>query len=136
MTSITITKEMRKAKFMKFLSKASIYAMLFVFAAWILLPFSVILSTSLKPWQEANSLGFSFIPKNFTLEGYINAITFTSFMSETSILLKGFMNTLLYVVPTTVIGLLLSSISGYAFAKINFKGKNWLFTFLIITMLI
>lgn len=125
-----------KAMLMKTLSKVSIYTILGVFALWILLPFSVILSTSFKSWQEANSLGFSFIPKTFSIEGYEHALAFTTFNSTIPLLVRGFLNTMLYVVPTTILGLLLSSISGYAFAKMKFKGKNMLFSAMIITMLI
>jgi multiple sugar transport system permease protein len=127
---------MRKLKSLKMLSRISVYVILGVFALWVLVPFSIILSTSFKTWQEANSLGFSFIPKSFTIEGYVNALTFTDFNAEIPLLVKGFINTILYVVPTTLLGLFTSSLSGYAFAKIDFRHKNLLFTLMIITMLI
>ena len=39
----------------------------------------------------------------------------------------GFLNTLWIIIPPTVLGLFCSAISAYAFAKLRFKGKNWLF---------
>jgi multiple sugar transport system permease protein len=128
--------DIRKIRLMKTLSKISIYTILVIFALWILLPFTVILSTSFKSWQEANTLGFSFIPKKFTIDGYIQAFTYTNYGSEFPLLVRGFFNTLLYVVPTTLMGLLLSSISGFAYSKIQFKGKKPLFAVMIVTMLI
>jgi len=129
-------KLVKRTKIIRLLSKLSIYAVLVVFAIWILLPFTIIISTSIRTWQEANSLGFKFIPKKFSIEGYINALTFKSFASTLPLLLRGFINTFIFVVPTTILGLLFSSISGYAYAKIDFKGKKTLFTIMIITMLI
>jgi multiple sugar transport system permease protein len=123
-------------KLLRVVNRLSVYGILVVFALWILLPFSVILSTAFKSWQEANQLGFSFIPKEFSIDGFKQAWTFTSFNGTLPLLLRGFVNTFLFVVPTTVLGLLLSSISGYAFAKIQYKGKNLLFTLMIFTMLI
>lgn len=126
----------RRARIFRRINRIAIYSVLVVFAVWILLPFSVILSTSFKSWQEANTLGFSFLPKQMTLIGYTQAMNFTSFSSTLPLLAKGFINTFLFVVPTTIIGLLLSSISGYAFAKIKYRGKNTLFSLMIFTMLI
>lgn len=125
-----------RMKVLHVINRLSIYGILIVFALWIFLPFSVILSTAFKSWQEANQLGFSFLPKEFTIEGFQQAWSFTSFNGTLPLLLRGFVNTFLFVVPTTIIGLLLSSISGYAFAKIQYKGKNVLFTLMIFTMLI
>src|SRR5690554_7849613 len=118
------TTKLTKEKVYQVLNKVSIYAVLVIFALWILVPFSIIISTSIKTWQEANSLGFSFFPKEFSIEGYIKALEFSYSSSTMPILIRGFLNTMLFVLPTTVLGLLLSSISGYAFAKMNFKGKN------------
>ncbi len=126
----------KRSKKMRIINRIAVYAALIIFALWILFPFSVIISTSLKTWQEANTLGFNFFPKEFSVEGYLNALTFKSFGLEIPLLLRGFINTFIFVVPTTIIGLLLSSISGYAFAKIKYKGKKTLFRLMIFTMLI
>lgn len=127
---------LRRARRLRRINRIAIYSILVLFALWILVPFSVILSTSFKTWQEANTLGFSFFPKKWTLLGYTQALNFRSFSATLPLLAQGFLNTFLFVVPTTVIGLLLSSISGYAFAKIKYRGKNVLFSMMIFTMLI
>lgn len=136
MTNYKNTRYHKKAKAIFILNRVAVYGILTVFALWVLLPFSVIVSTAFKTWQEANQLGFSFIPEKFSIEGFVQAISYTSFSSDLPLLIRGFINTFLFVVPTTIIGLLLSSISGYAFAKIKFKGKNIIFTLMIMTMLI
>ena len=48
----------------------------------------------------------------------------------------GFFNTLWIILPPTLLGLFCSSLSAYAFAKLRFKGKNWLFSLLLLTMMI
>ena len=136
MTNTTNLNYQRKQRAVKIVSKVSIYTVLCIFALWVILPFSIIISTSLKSWQEANTLGFSFIPKVITFEGYNNAITHTAYEQNLPALIKGFINTLIFVIPTTIIGLLTSSMAGFSFAKINFKGKKAMFGFLIVTMLI
>ena len=52
------------------------------------------------------------------------------------VMLRGFINTLIIVIPPTILGLFCSAISAYAFAKLRFKGKNLLFGFLLLTMMI
>lgn len=130
------SKTINKAKIARIISKVCIYTILTIFALWIIVPLIVVISTSFKTWQEANTLGFTLIPKKISIEGYRHALSFKAFGGDLPILLTGFVNTLIYVVPTTLMGLFLSSLSGYAFAKINFKGKNILFTLMIATMLI
>ena len=51
-------------------------------------------------------------------------------------MIRGFLNTLAYVLPPTLCGLFASALAAFAFAKLNFKGKNLLFGLLLITMLI
>ncbi|MDR2822697.1 MAG: carbohydrate ABC transporter permease [Acholeplasmatales bacterium] len=117
-------------------TKFIIYLSLLIFALWLIIPFSIIISTSFKTWQEAETIGFHFIPKEFSLDGYLNALSYGTESYGISILLRGFINTLLYVVPTTLIGLFVSSLAGFGFAKTNFKGKKVMFTCMIATMLI
>lgn len=127
---------LKRRKKLKIINRIAIYSVLSIFAIWILLPFSVIISTAFKSWQESNTLGFHFIPQKLSTEGFVEALTFRSMNGKLPLLITGFVNTFLFVVPTTIIGLLLSSVSGYAFAKIRYKGKNTLFTVMIFTMLI
>lgn len=51
-------------------------------------------------------------------------------------LIKSFLNTLVYILPPTIIGLFASSISAYAFAKLRFRAKNIMYSLLLATMMI
>lgn len=125
----------RASKVRRVISKICIYLALIIFAIWILAPFSIVLMTSFKSWLEAIDPEFSFFPKEFTLEGYKTIFTYT--MSDSMpIVIKGFLNTLLIVIPPTLFGLFFSAMSAYAFAKLRFKGKNALFSILLATMMI
>lgn len=126
-----------KAK--RFAGKFFIYFALVLFALWILAPFSLVLVTSLKTAKEANSLDFHWWPQEgFTLQGYEAIFEFDlgSAIDGVPIIIMGFLNTLWIIIPPTVLGLFCSAISAYAFAKLRFKGKNWLFSLLLFTMMI
>lgn len=127
----------RRARVTRIVSKIGIYLALILFAIWILAPFSIVLVTSFKTWQEASDPVFSFFPKEFTFQGYIEVFTYIGgSMDGMPIVLKGFINTLIIVIPPTILGLFFSSMSAYAFAKLRFKGKNLLFSILLATMMI
>lgn len=125
----------RASRIRRIISKVCIYLALIIFAIWILAPFSIVLMTSFKGWYEAMDPEFSFFPKEFTLEGYKNIFTYT-ISDSMPIVIKGFLNTLLIVLPPTLFGLFFSAMSAYAFAKLRFKGKNVLFSILLATMMI
>lgn len=128
----------KKAIIKKTINKALCYLALVVFALWILLPFSLIIVTSFKTAKEANDLNFSWIPRTFSVQGYQKVLSYTngSAFDGVPLLISGFINTLLIVIPPTLIGLLSSSLAAYAFAKLRFKCKNLLFGLLLVTMMI
>ena len=113
--------------------KCIIYFGLISYAIFVLFPFAIMLLSSLKHKEETIGT-FSWIPQlGLTLRGYLNA--FEKVASSTSIV-EGFINTLWIIIPPTVIGLLVSSLSAYAFAKMRFKGKRIMFGLLIATMMV
>ena len=57
-------------------------------------------------------------------------------MATMPTLIRSFMNTLLYVLPTTLIGLMVGSLSAYVFAKYQFRGRNFMYAMLLATMMI
>ena len=128
----------QRAKTKRVVGKVLIYLALVIFAIWILAPFSIVIMTSFKTWQEATDPEFSFFPKEFTFQGYKEVFTYTASAGDfpMPVMLRGFINTLIIIIPPTILGLFCSAISAYAFAKLRFKGKNLLFGFLLLTMMI
>lgn len=122
---------MKKRK--ELLRKLIIYFGLALFALFVLIPFAIMLISSFKHKEETIG-SFTWWPEmGVTLRGYINA--FEKVASSTSII-EGFFNTLWIIIPPTVIGLLVSTLSAYAFAKLRFRGKNIMFGLLIATMMV
>lgn len=92
-------------------------------------PFLWMLSTSLKTPGAIFAMPPEFIPREITFENYIRVFT------EADLLL-GFRNTMIIIIPTTAIGIFTSSLAAFAFAKLNFPGRDKLFFALIATMML
>lgn len=119
------------------LGKIFVYLGLTIYAIWILAPMLIILFTSFKTISEARSVEFYLFPKDkWVIEGYTEVITWNITGGKAPTIALGLLNTLLYVLPPTLIGLFVSAIAAFAFAKLNYKGKNGLFGILLLTMLI
>ncbi len=115
------------------LRKTIIYAGLILFSLFVLFPFAIMLISSFKHKEETIG-SFTWWPEmGFTLQGYENA--FEKVASSTSIV-EGFFNTLWIIIPPTIIGLLVSTLAAYAFAKLRFRGKKVMFGMLIATMMV
>lgn len=110
------------------------YFALIVTALIFLIPFYVLIVTSVKTIAEANDAYFTWWPtQGFQFESISRAFTDDA-MGIT--ILQSFGNTLLYCFPTTVVCVFVSSLSAYAFSKLYFPGRNTVFAFLIFTMMI
>lgn len=115
-----------------------VYVILIFYALVIILPFFIIISTSLKTWQEASSSDFHLFPQNgWDISGYREVFTYrANYEASLPTIIRSFLNTLMYIIPPTLLGLFTSSIAGYAFAKLRFKAKNLMYTALLATMMI
>ena len=107
---------------------------LIVTALIFLIPFYVLIVTSVKTIAEANDAYFTWWPtQGFQFESISSAFTDDTLGIT---ILQSFGNTLLYAFPTTVVCVFVSSLSAYAFSKLYFPGRNIVFSFLIFTMMI
>ncbi|MDR0862030.1 MAG: carbohydrate ABC transporter permease [Oscillospiraceae bacterium] len=110
--------------------KVIIYALLAFWALMVLFPFYWMVLSSVKSYGAYNS---EFIPKFFTLsptlENYVSAFTAVPLGTY-------FMNTLIFTVATTVIMLFVTVFAAFAFARLNFRGKNIAFILLLALMMI
>jgi multiple sugar transport system permease protein len=111
------------------IKKTFAYAFLIFGSLIMMIPFLWMLSTSLKPDGAVFSMPPKWIPEKFMWENYWTVLTEAN-------LLQGFINTLIIIVPTTFVGLFTSSLAAYAFAKMNFPGRDKLFFLLLATMMI
>ena len=106
------------------------YVLLAFWAVVVLFPFYWMILTSVKSYGEYNS---EYIPKFFTLsptlQNYADAFT-------TVPLGKYLANTVLFALLTTAIMLVVITLAAFAFARLDFKGKNILFVIFLSLMMI
>ena len=107
-----------------------IYTLLTLWAVVVLFPFYWMLLTSVKSYSSYNS---EYIPKLFTLsptlQNYVDAFT--------TVPLAGyFVNTLIFTLITTAIMLVVTVLAAFAFARLDFKGKDLAFTLFLSLMMI
>ena len=98
-------------------------------AAFIVVPLYVVIITSLKTSAEANGTIFRWWPKEgFSLDGYIKIFTTKQ---ENRDLIRAFGVTLWMYVPSITVGVLVSALAAYGFAKVDFFLKKPIFFILL-----
>ena len=130
MHSRNMNMENKKNKVGKVIAKALCYAFLVVMALAVLFPFYWMIISSLKTVDEYYLTLPTFFPKVIVLKNYF----WDAF--ETANLGRLFYNTVLVGVVSTVLSLVITVLSAFAFARLEFKGKNALFAALLATMMI
>ena len=104
-----------------------LYIVLIAVALFTLIPFVWMLSASLKLDREVFSYPIRWIPEIFHWENY-------SLIWSKVPLLNYFKNTALIAILVTCIQTLTSSFAAYAFAKLQFRGRNTLFICYVATI--
>ena len=120
----------RAAKVRHTVSRTLIYIFLGIWALAVLFPFYWMLLTSIKSYSSYNAEHIPlFYPTSPTFENYIDAFTAVP-------LADYFLNTLIFTVATTAIMLVVIVPAAFAFARLEFRGKNLLFTLFLSLMMI
>ena len=134
MSTINSTEEIRQLK-RKSTAKNTVwtvlvFALLILWAIIVLFPFYWMLLTSVKSYAAYNA---EYIPKFYTLsptlENYILAFTAVP-------LAKYLLNTLIFTVITTVLMMFIVVLSAFAFSRLEFVGKDFVFTLFLSLMMI
>lgn len=127
---VTYEKIEKSARARQRTTNTIIYVLLTFWAIVVLFPFYWMLLTSVKSYSAYNS---EYIPKLFTLsptlQNYADAFTAVP-------LARYFGNTLIFTLATTAIMLVVTVLAAFAFARLEFKGKNVLFTIFLSLMMI
>ena len=113
----------------KFLFKLLVYVFLILMAVIVLFPFYWMIISSLKSLPEYRLSIPTFWPKQIMFSNYAEAFT-------TANLGRLFLNTLYVGVISTVLSLIITVLSAFAFARLEFKGRETLFAALLATMMI
>lgn len=111
-------------------SRTGSYILLTFWALMVLFPFYWMVLTSVKSYGAYNA---EYIPKFYTLspvlQNYIDAFT-------TVPLGRYLLNTLIFTVATTAIMLIVTTLAAFAFARLQFRGKNLVFLLFLALMMI
>ena len=120
----------RRARTGEAVRRGTVYFFLSLWALMVLFPFYWMLLSSVKNYSTYNS---EHIPKFFTLsptvQNYADAFTAVP-------LARYFLNTLFFTVATTLIMLFVITLAAFAFARLQFAGKNLVFTLFLALMMI
>ena len=110
--------------------KVGIYAALSLWALAVLFPFFWMLITSFKTFGSYNMERVpSFIVRFGTLDNYISAFTEVN-------LGRYFINTVIFSLVTTAAMVIVSVLAAYAFSRLEFRGKELVFTVFLALMMI
>ena len=121
----------------QFFSSLIIYSFLTVMAVIIIIPFYWMLNVSFQSSNEVlNSLNVSFFPKVFSPQNYVNTFFYSSASQGNIDFSRYLLNTTVVAVFSTIGGTLFSIFVAYALARLNFKGRDLIFTILLATMMI
>ena len=122
--------EKRQLKTKPPIGKILIYAGLVIWALVVLFPFYWMLLTSVKSYSAYNA---EFIPELYTLhptfQNYLDAFTQVP-------LADYFLNTVIFTLATTAIMLVVTVLAAFGFSRLNFRGKDLVFTLFLALMMI
>ena len=126
-----ITTQQKIAKVVKLVL---IYTFLILIALIVLFPFYWMINSSLKTLDEYRFT----IPTLFPTQGvqFVNYVTAFKAEGLTVSLGQLFINTVYVGIVSTALSLIITVLSAFAFARLEFKGKNILFAGLLATMMI
>lgn len=134
-------------KIVKIAVKVLLYAFLIAMAIIVVFPFYFMILSSLKSWEVYNSITEPILYidlrpddpainpegrimwERIVFSNYIDAFNGTS-------LGRMFLNTVIVGIVSTLLSLVITVLSAFAFARLEFKGKNALFAALLATMMI
>ena len=105
------------------------HMLLAVGALVMLTPFVYMVSTSFKSQAYVLTIPPQFVPNPATLNNYIQVLTTQDFAAY-------FMNSVVVATTSTVISVLISSMTAYAFARFRFVGRELLFRLVLVGLMV
>ncbi len=111
--------------------KILFYVIISIIALSAIVPFLWMLSTSFKAREAIHTIPIRWIPKEPSVEAYTQIFKLSNVNFARSIINSFYVSTLLTIVP-----LLTAAMAAFAFAKLEFKGKNFLFSLFLFTMML
>lgn len=126
---IDVEKVKKQQKAMYIVVTVLIYTFLAIMALIIIFPFYWMLISSVKTLNEYNLNVPTLWPQEFHFENYIRAY-------ELANLGRSFINTVIVGVSSTLLSLVITVLTAFAFARLEFKGRDLVFSLLMATMMV
>lgn len=104
-------------------------AVVIAIAAVVLLPVWWIFRSSLMTNAELYAYPPTFFPSKWLFSNYAETLELFKFWTY-------FKNTMIIIVPSVIAGTITATLCGYAFARLRFKGKNFIFSLCVGSMLL
>ena len=121
--------EVTKQRVISIAFKVLVYAFLIIMGIIVLFPFYWMINSSLKTLDEYRMSVPTFFPKVVMFSNYADAF-------ETASLGRLFINTMYVGIVSTILSLIITILSAFAFARLEFKGRDAMFAALLATMMI
>lgn len=113
----------------QWLERAAIYAVLGLAAIIVIVPLLWMLSTSFKLKSQLFLTEIYWIPKTITFDNYTRLLN-----NPATPIVRWFLNTIGVATVSTILVLFIDSLAGYAYARLDFPGRNQIFALLIATL--
>ena len=105
-------------------SKGATIAAVIIAVIWTIPTFGLFVTSFRQPGDINTSGWWTFFTKpDLTIDNYVNTLNF----NDTITVGQSFVNSLVIVIPATVFPIALALLAAYAFAWVDFRGKNILF---------
>lgn len=125
--------EVKKYKRKLLISNIIMYVFLTLVAVFIVFPFLYMVTTSFKDEVEITSSEFVFFPKALNFENYEKIV---SIEGKGYSILTMYRSTIIVSIFTTIGTIVTTVFAAFAFSRLNFKGRELLFSLLLATMMI
>ncbi|MDD7045284.1 MAG: carbohydrate ABC transporter permease [Peptoniphilaceae bacterium] len=116
-------------KMNKSLKKLLIHTILIIGVIFTIFPFIWMILTSLKTLTESTMIPPKIFPEKPMFENYSEAIEIMNFPTL-------YINTILYTIITSIGQVIMCTMAGYAFARINFPGRNIIFVIILSVLMV
>ena len=125
--------EVKKYKRKLLINQIIMYTFLTLVAIFIVFPFLYMITTSFKTEAEVTSDVFRFFPEKFQWQNYLTVLTIDS---KGYSVLTMYWSTIIVSIFTTLGTVVTTVLAAFAFSRLNFKGRELIFSLLLATMMI